>query len=186
MDDKKIEFYKKYRFGNFKVQFVKLLINDKGESRELRQTERLSKDYLEKNHWEEINAVKVMTLEETWCVRFPQHYGAFAQIALGIGVTDEEEKENFELFLSNMLNSTCYCDVFFQSLLTTSLFACVYHNDEVSPKKKKRKQYEKVLKCFKDILEDDLAGYFPKEKTDLDDKEFHQMEIADKAREILK
>ena len=45
--------YEKYRAGNYKIQLVRLQINDKGEARVLNKNAHFKKSFLEKEGWEE-------------------------------------------------------------------------------------------------------------------------------------
>lgn len=178
--------YEKYRIGNYKVQLVRLQINDKGEARVLNKNAHFKKSFLEKEHWEEIYALKISTLEELWSVRIPQSYGMFGLIIDVWRRADKEALERVEVLLANMLNVTCIPDGFFHNLVVFARQCLVEHIDDKSTWKEKREKYDKLVKDFKWCLDADIETYKPKAEKDLTKEQYHQAEIADEAREELK
>lgn len=178
--------YEKYRIGNFKVQLVRMQINDKGEARVLNKNAHFRKSFLVKNHWEEINALKISSLEEKWSVRIPQDYGMFRLIIDVWRTEDKDALERVEVLLANMLNVTCIPDGFFHNLVAFAWQCLVEHFDDTSSWEDKRKSYDKLVKDFKWCLDADLETYKPKAVEDLTDEEFRHMKVADDAREELK
>lgn len=178
--------YEKYRAGNFKVQLVRLLIDDKGTSRELRKEENLKKEYLAKFHYEEIRAVKIMTLEETWCERYPQHYGMFSLIVDLVRIDTKESMDELQTLCTVAYCTSAIGNGFFMNLVLVSLRAHTYGTYHTISRGEKKKLYKSVLKHYEYVLKKDLEGYKPKKRKELSDEEFRQMEIADAAREQLK
>lgn len=178
--------YEKYRVGNYKIELVRLQINDKGEARVLNKNAHFKKSFLEKNGWEEIRALLVYNLEETWSVRIPEHYGMYSIIIDLWRSGDENDETIISVMLGNMLNATCVADAFYQNLLVLAWHGLVAHHDNVSSLEEKRKKYDKLLEQMKLCLDADLETYKQRKREDLSADEYRRDEFADKAREELK
>ena len=178
--------YEKYRVGNYKIQLVRLQINDKGEARVLNKNAHFKKSFLEREGWEEIRALIVCNLEETWSVRIPEHYGMYSIIIDLWRSGDETGETAISVMLGNMLNATCVADAFYQNLLVLSWHGLVAHHDEVSSWEEKRKKYDKLLEQMKWCLDADLETYKARKREDLSADDYRRDEFADKAREELK
>lgn len=177
--------YEVYRVGNFKVQLVRLQINDKGDARVLNEKAHFNKQFLEKNHWEEIQAIRVMSLEELWHVQIPQTYGMFNLIVDIIRWDGKDMTDRLGTILGNMLTVSCVPDGFYHNLVAFLTEALTWHFDDTSSWEDKKEKADKLIADFKWCLDADLEGYKPKEKQDLTDEQYHQDEVADEARETL-
>lgn len=175
------------RFGNFKIKRVKLLISHKGTAREENANAKITQKYLDKNGLSEIEAVKVATLEELWCVRIPQNRMMYRFI---IDLFEENTKECDEILstlLCNMGNVTSIADGLYHDITLHGARAFMNRRDEVSSKEDKEKEYRAIAESILADMLKDLEGYVPKkEKQELSNKEFEQMVLADGLREKLK
>lgn len=175
------------RFGNFKIKRVKLLISDKGTAREENANAKITQKYLEKNGLSEIEAVKIASLEELWCVRIPQNRMMYRFI---LDLFEENTKECDEILstlLCNMGNVTSVGDGLYHDVVIHAARAYMNRKDEVSSKEDKEKEYRAICDSILADMLKDLEGYIPKkEKMELSNKEFDQMVLADEMREKLK
>lgn len=175
------------RFGNFKIKRVKLLISDKGTAREENANAKITQKYLDKNGLSEIEAVKIATLEELWCVRIPQNRIMYRFV---IDLFDENTKECDEILstlLTNMVNTSTIGDGLYHDVVVHAARAYVNRMDEVSPKEDKEKEYRAICDSILADMLKDLEGYVPKkERQEMSNKEFEQMVLADKLREEMK
>ncbi|WP_277070401.1 hypothetical protein [Prevotella corporis] len=175
------------RFGNFKIKRVKLLISDKGTAREENANSKITETYLEKNGLSEIEAVKIASLEELWCVRIPQNRIMYRFI---IDLFEENTKDCDEILstlLCNMSNVTSVGDGLYHDIVIHAARAYMNRKDEVSSKEDKEKEYRAIADSILIDMLKDLENYVPqKEKQEMSNKEFEQMVLADELREKLK
>lgn len=174
------------RFGNFKIKRVKLLISDKGTAREESANAKITEKYLEKNSFSEIEAVKIASLEELWCVRIPQNRIMYRFI---IDLFEENTKDCDEILstlLCNMGNVTSVGDGLYHDIVIHAARAYMNRKDEISSKEDKEKEYRAIANSILADMLKDLENYTPKERRDITDEEFEQMEIVDKVRQELK
>lgn len=175
------------RFGNFKIKRVKLLISDKGTAKEESANAKITQKYLEKNGLSEIEAVKIASLEELWCVRIPQNRMMYRFV---IDLFEENTKEFDEILstlITNMANTTSIGDGLYHDIVLHAARAFMNRKDEVSSKKDKEKEYRVITDSILSDMLKDLEDYVPKkEKQELSNKEFEQMVMADELREKLK
>nr|DAJ98088.1 MAG TPA: hypothetical protein [Caudoviricetes sp.] len=175
------------RFGNFKIKRVKLLISDKGTAREENANAKITQKYLDKNGLSEIEAVKIATLEELWCVRIPQNRIMYRFV---IDLFDENTKECDEILstlLTNMVNTSTIGDGLYHDVVVHAARAYVNRMDEVSPKEDKEKEYRAICDSILADMLKDLEGYVPKkERQEMSNKEFEKMMMADQLREEMK
>lgn len=175
------------RFGNFKIKRVKLLISDKVTAREENANAKITQKYLDKNGLSEIEAVKIASLEELWCVRIPQNRMMYQFV---IDLFEENTRECDEILstlLCNMGNVTSIADGLYHDIALHGARAFMNRRDEVSSKEDKEKEYRAIAESILADMLKDLEGYVPKkEKQELSNKEFEQMELADELREKLK
>lgn len=182
---RKMEPYQEYRVGNFKVRLVRLQINDKGDARVLNKNAHFQKSFLEKNHWEEIYAVEVKTLEEKWSVRIPQDYGLFSLIVSVIRWDNKEAEDRLGTIFGNIFTVSCVPDGFYHNLVAFLTTVLVDHLDKKSSWKEKRDKYDKLIADFKWYLDADLETYKPEKEKEWTEKEYHQAEVADEAKQVL-
>ena len=183
---RKMEPYKVYRAGNFKLRLVRLQIDDKGNARVLNKNAHFKKSFLDKEHLEEIYAIEVKTLEELWSVRIPETYGMFNLIVTIIRWDVKEMTDRLGTILGNMFGVSCVPDGFFHNLVAFLIAEVLpVHFDKVSEWKDKREKYDKALADFRWSLDADMEGYEPQEKEDLSEEEYRHAETADKARQVL-
>lgn len=175
------------RFGNFKIKRVKLLISDKGTAREENANSKITEKYLEKNGLSEIEAVKIASLEELWCVRIPQNRIMYRFI---IDLFEENTKDCDEILstlLCNMGNVTSVGDGLYHDIVIHAARAYMNRKDEISSKEDKEKEYQAIANSILADMLKDLEGYVPKkERQEMSNKEFEQMVLADELREKLK
>ena len=175
------------RFGNFKIKRVKLLVSDKGTAREENANAKITQKYLDKNGLSEIEAIKVASLEELWCVRIPQNRMMYQFV---IGLFEENTKECDEILstlITNMANTTSIADGLYHDVVLHGARAFMNRRDEVSSKEDKKKEYRAIVESILADMLKDLEDYVPKkEKQELSNKEFEQMVLADKLREEMK
>lgn len=175
------------RFGNFKIKRVKLLISDKGTAREENANSKITEKYLEKNGLSEIEAVKIASLEELWCVRIPQNRIMYRFI---IDLFEENTKDCDEILstlLCNMGNVTSVGDGLYHDIVIHAARAYMNRKDEISSKEDKEKEYQAIANSILTDMLKDLENYVPqKEKQEMSNKEFEQMVLADELREKLK
>ena len=171
------------RFGNFKIKRVKLLISDKGTVREESAKAKVTPRYLEKNGLSEIEAVKIATLEELWCVRIPQNRIMYRFV---IDLFEENTKECDEVLstlLTNMVNTSSIGDGLYHDVVIHAARAYMNRRDEISSKEEKEKEYRAICDSILADTLKDLDGYVPKkEKMEMANKEFEQMEFSDELR----
>lgn len=175
------------RFGNFKIKRVKLLISDKGTAREENANSKITEKYLEKNGLSEIEAVKIASLEELWCVRIPQNRIMYRFI---IDLFEENTKDCDEILstlLCNMGNVTSVGDGLYHDIVIHAARAYMNRKDEIGSKEDKEKEYQAIANSILADMLKDLEGYVPKkERQEMSNKEFEQMVLADELREKLK
>lgn len=171
------------RFGNFKIKRVKLLISDKGTVREESAKAKVTPRYLEKNGLYEIEAVKIATLEELWCVRIPQNRIMYQFV---IDLFEENTKECdavLSTLLTNMVNTSSIGDGLYHDVVIHAARAYMNRRDEISSKEEKEKEYRAICDSILADMLKDLDGYVPKkEKMEMANKEFEQMEFYDELR----
>lgn len=175
------------RFGNFKIKRVKLLISDKGTAREENANTKITQKYLDKNGLSEIEAVKIASLEELWCVRIPQNRMMYRFV---IDLFEENTKECDEILstlLCNMSNVTSIGDGLYHDVVLHAARAFINRRDEFNSKEDKEKEYRAIVdSILRDMLKD-LEGYVPKNlQMELSNKEFEKMMMADQLREKMK
>ena len=175
------------RFGNFKIKRVKLLISDKGTAREENANAKITQKYLDKNGLSEIEAVKIASLEELWCIRIPQNRMMYRFV---IDLFEENTKECDEILstlLCNMSNVTSIGDGLYHDVVLHAARAFINRRDEFNSKEDKEKEYRAIVdSILRDMLKD-LEGYVPKNlQMELSNKEFEKMMMADQLREEMK
>lgn len=177
--------YEVYRVGNSKIELVRRLVNDKGEGRTLLPKAHHKKDFLEKNGWEVIYALRISHLDSTGEVVIPQTYNNFSHLTDLFRRGDERSMKMLSEIVANMdmALSDPLCgelEHFFALALNAML------NRHLSVVDKKA-VYDKLKKAFCEYLDKDFLMYervsAPK---DMSEKEYRQAEIADEAREELK
>ena len=175
------------RFGNFKIKRVKLLISDKGTAREENANAKITQKYLDKNGLSEIEAVKIATLEELWCIRIPQNRMMYRFV---IDLFEENTKECDEILstlLTNMVNTSSIGNGLYHDIVIHAARAYMNRMDEISPKEDKEKEYRTICDSILTDMLKDLEDYVPKkERMELSNKEFEKMELADELREKYK
>lgn len=175
------------RFGNFKIKRVKLLISDKGTAREENANAKITEKYLEKNGLSEIEAVKIASLEELWCVRIPQNRMMYRFV---IDLFEENTKECdwvLSTLLCNMVNVTSVGDGLFHDIVIHAARAYINRKDDISSKEDKEKEYRAITDSLLADMLKDLEDYVPqKKKWEMSNKEFEQMMLTDELREKLK
>lgn len=175
------------RFGNFKIKRVKLLISDKGTAREENANAKITQKYLDKNGLSEIEAVKIATLEELWCVRIPQNRIMYQFV---IDLFEENTKECdavLSTLLTNMVNTSSIGDGLYHDVVIHAARAYMNRRDEISSKEEKEKEYRAICDSILTDMLKDLEGYVPKkERQEMANQEFEQMVLADKLREEMK
>lgn len=171
------------RFGNFKIKRVKLLISDKGTAREESAKAKVTPRYLEKNGLSEIEAVKIATLEELWCVRIPQNRIMYQFV---IDLFEENTKECdavLSTLLTNMVNTSSIGDGLYHDVVIHAARAYMNRRDEISSKEEKEREYRAICDSILADMLKDLDGYVPKkEKMEMANKEFEQMKFSDELR----
>lgn len=170
------------RFGNFKIKKVKLLISDKGMAQEVSSKVKLSEEYVEKNGLSEIEAVKIASLEELWCVRIPSNRVMYRLI---VDLYEENKEENDKILSTlfcNISNVTSLGDGLFHDVVIHAAMAYMNRRDEVSSKEDKVKEYKRITDSILADMLKDLEGYTPKKKIDETKKEFRQSVLADELR----
>ena len=175
------------RLGNFKIKRVKLLISDKGMAREENANAKITQKYLDKNGLSEVEAVKIASLEELWCVRIPQNRMMYRFV---IDLFEENTKECDEILstlLCNMSNVTSIGDGLYHDVVLHAARAFINRRDEFNSKEDKEKEYRAIVdSILRDMLKD-LDGYVPKNlQMELSNKEFEKMMMADRLREEMK
>lgn len=170
------------RFGNFKIKKVNLLIYDKGMAQEVSSKVKLSEEYVEKNGLSEIEAVKIASLEELWCVRIPSNRVMYRFIVDLYEENNDESDKILNTLFCNISNVTSLGDGLFHDVVIHAAMAYMNRRDEVSSKEDKVKEYKRITdSIFTDMLKD-LEGYTPKKKIDETKKEFRQSVLADELR----
>lgn len=171
------------RFGNFKIKRVKLLISDKGTVREESAKAKVTPRYLEKNGLSEIEAVKIATLEELWCVRIPQNRIMYQFVIDLFEGNTKECDAVLSTLLTNMVNTSSIGDGLYHDVVIHAARAYMNRRDEISSKEEKEKEYRAICDSILADMLKDLDGYVPKkEKMEMANKEFEQMEFSDELR----
>lgn len=176
--------YETYRVGNSEVELVRRLVNGKGEGRTLLPKAHYKKEFLEKNGWEEVYALRISHLDSTGEVIIPQHYGNFGLLVDLFRRDDPRTTDMMSAILSNM-------DIALQMPLYGELggFLAVVFNAILNKSLnvgEKKKLYGQFKDTFADYLDKDLLMYEKEpEPEDMSEKEYHQAEVADEARQEL-
>lgn len=175
------------RFGNFKIKRVKLLISDKGTAREENANAKITEKYLEKNGLSEIEAVKIASLEELWCVRIPQNRMMYRFVIDLFEKNTKECDDILSTLLCNMIYVTSIGDGLYHDVVVHAVRAYINRKDDISSKEDKEKEYRAIADSILTDMLKDLEDYTPKkEKQEMSNKEFEQMALADELREKLK
>ena len=172
--------YETYRVGNFKLRLVKLLIDDKGDSKEELKGARYKEQWLEKMHYSEEYAVRVMSLEETWCVRIPEHYGSFSVIVDLFRRGGKNAEDILTTVFCNIGNVCIVMDGFYHNMVLYAARMFVEHEDKTKGYEEKKKAYAAIVNEISTYLDNDLVLYKQDNgKPDLMEQEYKQDETKD-------
>lgn len=177
---RRMEPYEKYRMGNYKIQLVRILMNDAGVVRELPAKSHNSTAWLDKMGYVERYAIKVMNLTETFSLRIPQDYTMFLSLVDAFRRDSEAGNKAIEMFTETL----CMVAQSFDGvMLEWILFACratLVARERSFTKAEKKKEYGKICDEIKAWMKRDLEDYTAEIKTDLTKDEFRQAETADR------
>lgn len=170
------------RFGNFKIKKVNLLISDKGTAQEEDPKAELSEENIDKRGLYKIEAVKIASLEELWCVRIPSNRVMYRFIVDLYEENNEESDKILNTLFCNISNVTSLGDGLYHDVVIHAAMAYMNRRDEVSSKEDKVKEYKRITDSILADMLKDLEGYTPKKKIDETKKEFRQSVLADELR----
>lgn len=183
---REVKQYEKYRVGNFKIELINMLVNDKGECRELLPKAHMKKEWLEKNHYEQMGAVKVVNLEETWCVRIPQHFvSMYGTIVDALKEDTKEANDILTVILTNFNLCTSVVHGWYQNLTLFAARCYVDMTAEGESFAQKKAKMEKLKEEFGWQLDAYLETYKQGKDKDMSDEDFKRMQTASEMKELL-
>ena len=165
---------------NFKMKRVKLLVDEKGHSRELLPGAKMTTKFLEKQRAAIIGAVKITDLQEAWSIRLTETF-AMANIIISLYESGEKADEDIlSTLFCNYANVSTVSDGLFHNLILNCCSIYMLKQDKSKTVQEKKREYYDVLKLMVKNVLNDLETYeqISREQMEKDNEEFEKLIAA--------